>query len=61
MDRCHRIGQPNPVLVLRLITQHSVDGKMMKRASDKMVLERLVMKQGAFVGDMVSLIINEFH
>lgn len=53
MDRCHRIGQTRPVLVLRLITAHSVEGKMIKRASEKMVLERLVMKKGAFKGDLV--------
>ena len=48
MDRCHRIGQVKPVLVLRLATAHSVEGKMLRRASDKMALERLVIKKGAF-------------
>jgi hypothetical protein len=31
MDRCHRIGQQKPVLVLRLATAHSVEGKMLRR------------------------------
>ncbi|GBF95152.1 ATP-dependent DNA helicase [Raphidocelis subcapitata] len=48
MDRCHRIGQTRPVLVLRLATAHSVEGKMLKRASEKMALERLVIKKGIF-------------
>jgi hypothetical protein len=48
MDRCHRIGQQRPVLVLRLATAHSVEGKMLKRASEKMALERLVIKKGVF-------------
>lgn len=51
MDRCHRIGQSKPVLVFRLVTGHSVEGRMLKRASSKIVLERLVMKKGAFQGD----------
>ncbi len=48
MDRCHRFGQVKPVVVFRLATAHSVEGKMLKRASEKMALERLVIKKGAF-------------
>ena len=46
MDRCHRIGQQKPVLVLRLATAHSVEGKMLRRANNKLMLERLVIKKG---------------
>ena len=49
MDRCHRIGQTRPVLVLRLATAHSVEGKMLRRANSKLMLERLVIKKGAFL------------
>lgn len=49
MDRCHRIGQNKPVLVLRLATAHSVEGKMLRRANSKLMLERLVIKKGAFI------------
>lgn len=49
MDRCHRIGQQKPVLVLRLATSQSVEGKMLRRASSKLMLERIVIKKGAFV------------
>lgn len=38
------------MLVFRLATANSVEGKMLKRAADKMVLERLVIKKGAFKG-----------
>ena len=48
MDRCHRIGQTRPVVVFRLATAHSVEGKMLRRAANKMALERLVIKKGAF-------------
>lgn len=49
MDRCHRIGQDKPVLVLRLATAQSVEGKMLRRASSKLMLERVVIKKGAFI------------
>lgn len=48
MDRCHRLGQQRPVLVFRMATAHSFEGRMLKRAADKMALERLVMKKGEF-------------
>jgi hypothetical protein len=48
MDRCHRIGQKNPVLVFRLATANSVEGHMLRRAASKMALERLIIKKGAF-------------
>ncbi len=49
MDRCHRIGQQKPVLVIRLATSHSVEGKLLRRANSKLMLERLVIKKGAFI------------
>jgi SNF2 family DNA or RNA helicase len=48
MDRVHRIGQTKPVLVIRLATAQSVEGKMLVRAESKMALERVVIKKGAF-------------
>jgi len=48
MDRCHRIGQTKPVLVLRLATAHSVEGKMLSRANSKLALEKLVITKGNF-------------
>ncbi len=56
MDRCHRIGQRKPVLVFRLATALSVEGKLLKRANSKLALERLVIKKGAFLpGQVLSL------
>ena len=49
MDRCHRLGQDKPVLVFRLATANSVEGKLLKRANSKLALERLVIKKGAFL------------
>lgn len=41
-DRVHRIGQTKPVLVLRLSTANTVEGRMLERATLKRKLERLV-------------------
>jgi ATP-dependent DNA helicase len=49
MDRCHRIGQQKPVLVIRLATTHSVEGQLLRRANSKLMLERLIIKKGAFI------------
>lgn len=48
MDRCHRIGQTKPVHVYRLITAHSVEGKMLETATSKLKLEHLVIEKGEF-------------
>eukprot|EP00124_Ichthyophonus_hoferi_P004274 Ihof_evm1s451 gene=Ihof_evmTU1s451 len=50
MDRCHRIGQTKPVIVYRLITQHTVEDRMMKIAQAKRKLEKLVVHKGSFKG-----------
>ena len=55
MDRCHRIGQQKPVLVFRLATALSVEGKLLRRANSKLALERLVIKKGAFLPGQVCL------
>lgn len=61
-DRCHRIGQKRPVVVYRLVTEHSVETRMLERANAKRKLERLVISGGKFKrrhGDGTSLSINE--
>lgn len=42
MDRCHRIGQTKPVYVYRLITAHSVEGRMLKIAFGKLKLKQIL-------------------
>jgi hypothetical protein len=41
MDRVHRIGQTRPVHVYRLATAHSVEGRMLARANEKLKLEKV--------------------
>ncbi|XP_064998963.1 ATP-dependent DNA helicase DDM1-like [Musa acuminata AAA Group] len=48
MDRCHRIGQTQPVHVYRLATSHSVEGRIIKRAFGKLKLEHVVIAKGHF-------------
>lgn len=48
MDRCHRIGQTKPVHVYRLATSYSVEGRILKRASSKLMLEKLIIHSGNF-------------
>ena len=46
-DRAHRIGQTRPVLVFRLVTAHTVETRIMQRATEKRKLEALVIAKGA--------------
>ncbi|KAI0251647.1 SNF2 family N-terminal domain-containing protein [Lactifluus subvellereus] len=47
-DRAHRIGQTKPVLIFRLISRHTIESKIMQRASEKRQLEALVIAKGKF-------------
>lgn len=47
-DRAHRIGQTKPVLVFRLVTAHTVESRILAKASNKRKLEALVISRGKF-------------
>ncbi|KIY53122.1 hypothetical protein FISHEDRAFT_63512 [Fistulina hepatica ATCC 64428] len=47
-DRAHRIGQDKPVLIFRLVASHTIETKIMQRASAKRQLEALVIAKGKF-------------
>ncbi|KAF8968479.1 SNF2 family N-terminal domain-containing protein [Flammula alnicola] len=47
-DRAHRIGQTRPVLIFRLVSAHTVETKIMQRATEKKKLEALVIAKGKF-------------
>ncbi|XP_069990366.1 lymphocyte-specific helicase [Penaeus vannamei] len=47
-DRCHRIGQTRPVLILRLITASTIDERIVERAATKRKLEKLIIQSGKF-------------
>lgn len=46
--RCHRIGQNQPVLVIRLVTAGTVDETIVQRAQTKRGLERLLLARRSF-------------
>ncbi|XP_069692147.1 chromatin-remodeling complex ATPase chain Iswi isoform X2 [Periplaneta americana] len=49
MDRAHRIGQLKQVKVFRLITENTVEEKIVERAEVKLRLDKLVIQQGRLV------------
>ncbi|CAE6471071.1 unnamed protein product [Rhizoctonia solani] len=49
-DRAHRIGQTKPVLIFRLICQHTIETKIMQCATDKRKLEAMVIAKDKFRG-----------
>lgn len=46
MDRAHRIGQTKQVRVFRLITENTVDQKIVERAEVKLRLDKIVIQNG---------------
>ncbi|CAE6419863.1 unnamed protein product [Rhizoctonia solani] len=49
-DRAHRIGQTKPVLIFRLICQHTIETKIMECATGKRKLEAMVIAKDKFRG-----------
>lgn len=45
-DRAHRIGQTKPVKVFRLITENTVEERIVERAEMKLRLDSIVIQQG---------------
>ncbi|KAH9024616.1 P-loop containing nucleoside triphosphate hydrolase protein [Lactarius pseudohatsudake] len=46
-DRAHRIGQTRPVPIFRLVSRHTIESKILQRASEKRQLEALVIAKGS--------------
>lgn len=55
MDRAHRIGQKKQVCVFRLVTENTVDEKIVERAAVKLRLDRMVIQQGRLVDNKQNL------
>ncbi|KAL7558628.1 hypothetical protein ACA910_019459 [Epithemia clementina (nom. ined.)] len=45
-DRCHRLGQKKPVQVFRLVSENTVEEKIVERAQQKLKLDAMVVQQG---------------
>ncbi|KAG5284468.1 hypothetical protein AALO_G00027050 [Alosa alosa] len=48
-DRAHRIGQKKPVRVFRLITENTVEERIVERAEMKLRLDSIVIQQGRLI------------
>jgi E1A-binding protein p400 len=47
-DRCHRIGQTRDVHIYRLVSEHTVEENILKKATQKQHLDTIVMSDGLF-------------
>ncbi|XP_055343392.1 probable global transcription activator SNF2L1 isoform X2 [Paramacrobiotus metropolitanus] len=58
MDRAHRIGQQKQVRVFRLITDNTVEERIVERAEIKLRLDRIVIQQGRLVDPAANKLAN---
>lgn len=59
MDRAHRIGQKKQVKIFRLITENTVEERIIERAEMKLHLDNIVIQQGRLVDQGQKLDKNE--
>lgn len=45
-DRCHRLGQKKPVCVYRMVSENTIEEKIVERAQQKLKLDAMVVQQG---------------
>ena len=48
-DRAHRIGQKKQVMIFRMITENTVEERIIERAEMKLHLDNIVIQQGIFI------------
>jgi hypothetical protein len=47
-DRCHRIGQTRDVHIYRLISEHTIEENILRKATQKRMIDELVIQGGEF-------------
>eukprot|EP01125_Pyxidicula_operculata_P012732 TRINITY_DN4194_c4_g1_i1.p1 TRINITY_DN4194_c4_g1~~TRINITY_DN4194_c4_g1_i1.p1 ORF type:complete len:1463 (+),score=421.63 TRINITY_DN4194_c4_g1_i1:14-4402(+) len=55
-DRCHRIGQTREVNIYRLISEHTIEENILKKARQKRDLQRTVIKEANFTTEFFKTI-----
>lgn len=50
-DRCHRIGQTREVHIYRLVSEHTIEENILKKANQKRTLDNVVISGGGFTTD----------
>ena len=50
-DRCHRIGQTRDVHIYRLVSEHTIEANILKKANQKRLLDDVVIQEGEFTTD----------
>ncbi|KZL79518.1 snf2 family domain-containing protein [Colletotrichum incanum] len=50
-DRCHRIGQTRDVHIYRLVSEHTIEANILRKASQKQMLDDVVIQEGSFTTD----------
>jgi len=58
-DRCHRIGQKKKVHIYRLVTENSIEEKVVERAQKKLKLDAMVVQQGRLQNQDSKMSVNE--
>jgi SNF2 family DNA or RNA helicase len=53
-DRCHRIGQTRLVTIYRLVSEHTVEERILKKSRERKMLNNIVIRAGNFgaIGDV---------
>ena len=50
-DRCHRIGQTRDVHIYRLVSEHTIEANILRKANQKRMLDDVVIQDGDFTTD----------
>jgi len=58
-DRAHRIGQKKQVVIYRLISENTVEERVLARARQKMVLDALVIKERGSDGGLADAMVED--
>jgi helicase SWR1 len=53
-DRAHRIGQTRDVHIYRFVSEHTIESNILRKASQKQMLDDVVIQEGDFTTDYVN-------